>query len=69
MLGNAVVERFFGSLKHDWILKISHPTRADMLDDISAYMKYYNLERLHSANENKSPIEYEKSQLKVSGWT
>lgn len=22
---NAVVERFFGSLKHDWILKVHHP--------------------------------------------
>ena len=27
---NAVVERFFGSLKHDWILKIAQPTRAHM---------------------------------------
>jgi len=24
---NAVVERFFGSLKHDWILKVHQPTR------------------------------------------
>ncbi len=24
---NAVVERFFGSLKHDWIFKIAQPTR------------------------------------------
>ena len=25
---NAVVERFFGSLKHDWLLKVSQLTRA-----------------------------------------
>lgn len=24
---NSVVERFFGSLKHDWILKVRHETR------------------------------------------
>ena len=24
---NAVVERFFGSLKHDWIFKVAQPTR------------------------------------------
>ena len=24
---NAVVERLFGSLKHDWIMKLSHLTR------------------------------------------
>lgn len=27
---NAVVERFFGSLKHDWIFKIAQPTRDHM---------------------------------------
>jgi len=27
---NAVVERFFGSLKHDWILKVHQPTRENM---------------------------------------
>ena len=57
---NAVVERFFGSLKHDWILKITHPTRDHMKQDIAKYMKYYNLDRLHSANEDLSPIDFEK---------
>jgi putative transposase len=27
---NAVVERFFGSLKHDWLLKVAQPTREHM---------------------------------------
>jgi len=40
---NAVVERFFGSLKHDWILKIAQPTRDHMKADVTAYMKYYNV--------------------------
>ncbi len=40
---NAVVERFFGSLKHDWLFKVHQPTRAHMKQDVAAYMKYYNL--------------------------
>jgi putative transposase len=33
---NAVVERFFGSLKHDWIFKIEQPTRELMTKDVAA---------------------------------
>jgi len=65
---NAVVERFFGSLKHDWLLKIHQPTREFMKQDVAAYMRYYNLERLHSSNGDMSPINYESSLRKVSGW-
>jgi len=64
---NAVVERFFGSLKHDWIFKIAQPTREHMKIDVAAYMRYYNLERLHTANGDQSPIHYESSLKKVSG--
>ena len=65
---NAVVERFFGSLKHDWIFKVAQPTREYMKKDVAAYMRYYNLERLHTANGDQSPINYEYSLKKVSGW-
>jgi len=65
---NAVVERFFGSLKHDWLFKINQPTREFMKQDVAAYIKYYNLERLHSSNGDQSPIEFENPQLKVSGF-
>jgi len=61
---NAVVERFFGSLKHDWIFKIAQPTREHMRNDVAAYMRYYNLVRLHSANGDQSPINYEQSLKK-----
>lgn len=64
---NAVVERFFGSLKHDWLFKVAQPTRKHMTQDVAAYMKYYNLKRLHSSNNDMSPINYEKSQIKVAG--
>ena len=36
---NAVVERFFGSLKHDWIFKVHQPTRDQMRKDVAAYMR------------------------------
>jgi putative transposase len=39
---NAVVERCFGSLKPDWVLKVHQPTRARLRQDVAAYMKYYN---------------------------
>lgn len=63
---NAVVERFFGSLKHDWILKAHHATREEMAQDVAAYMRYYNLEMLHTANGDVSPVEYENYKNKVS---
>lgn len=66
---NAVVERFFGSLKHDWLLKVPQPTREHMKNDVAAYMRYYNLNRLHTANNDMSPINYENSFRKVSGLT
>jgi putative transposase len=66
---NAVVERFFGSLKHDWIFKVHQPTREHMKIDVAAYMRYYNLERLHTANDDMSPINYENSLRKVSSST
>lgn len=54
-----MVERFFGSLKHDWILKAPQPTREHMKADVAAYMRYYNVERLHSANNEVSPVNFE----------
>ena len=66
---NAVVERFFGSLKHDWLHKVPQPTRQHMKDDVAAYMRYYNLERLHTANGYKSPMDYENELRKVSGFS
>ena len=63
---NAVVERFFGSLKHDWLLKTNHSTREDMQKNVAAYMRYYNLRRLHTANDHMSPVNYENYKLRVS---
>jgi len=64
---NAVVERFLGSLKYDWIFKVAQPTRDHMKADVAVYMRYYNLHRLHPANGGVSPINFENTQIKVSG--
>uniref|UniRef100_UPI00187E276D IS3 family transposase n=1 Tax=Escherichia coli TaxID=562 RepID=UPI00187E276D len=63
---NAVVERFFGSLKHDWLFKKSHANRMEMRQDVLDYLRYYNLTRLHTANNYLSPVAYENSFRKVS---
>jgi putative transposase len=36
---NAVVERFFGSLKNEWLLNIYHLTRNGMKDDVEAHLR------------------------------
>jgi putative transposase len=66
---NALVERFFGNLKYDWLFKVAQPTREHMTQDVAAYVKYYNLDRLHSMSGDQSSIEYENSFRKVTGWT
>jgi putative transposase len=66
---NAVVERFFGSLKNEWLLKVIHLTRDSMKVDVQKYIQYYNHERLHSTLENLSPVAYEKRNLKVSNFS
>ncbi|KMT66944.1 hypothetical protein XM47_02265 [Catenovulum maritimum] len=55
--------------KLNWLLKVPQPTREQMKSDVAEYMKYYNLERLHSANNDQSPVECENSLRKVSGWS
>jgi len=63
---NAVVERFFGSLKYDWILKVAQPTREHIKQDVADYIRYYNQDRLHTANGSMSPVNYELSQVNLS---
>ena len=36
-LDNAVVERFFGSLKNEWLLNIYHLTRQGMNEDVRVF--------------------------------
>ena len=45
---NAVVERFFGSLKHEWLANVIHLTREGIINDVNQYIRYYNGTRLHA---------------------
>jgi len=62
---NAVMERFFGSLKHEWLALVSHKTRYSMTNDVNAYVRYYNGKRLHSTLKYKTPNDYENSLIQV----
>ena len=44
---NFVVDRFFGSLKNEWLLKVYHLTRQSMKQDVEHYIRYYNQQRRH----------------------
>ena len=57
---NASTERFFGSLKREWLAdRLSH-SRLAVMDDVNNYMTYYNQVRLHSTIDDMSPVQYEK---------
>ena len=56
---NAPVERFFSSLKREWITGNSYSDRDSLETDVKAYIAYYNAKRLHSTLGGMSPIEFE----------
>lgn len=47
--------------------KVAQPTREHMKNDVADYIRYYNLQRLHTANGDQSPINYENSLKNMSG--
>jgi transposase InsO family protein len=65
-LDNAVVERFFGSLKGERTSHRHYATRQEARDDVIDYIEmFYNSTRLHSYLGYVSPNEYE-ALLKVA---
>lgn len=58
---NAVMERFFGSLKSERTDNKIYATRAQAKADVIDYIEmFYNSERLHSTLGYMSPMQYEK---------
>ncbi|WP_434611567.1 IS3 family transposase [Pseudomonas sp. Z6-20] len=57
---NAPMERFFGSLKSEWVpetgYKLEHEARAD----VQRYVSRYNISRPHSYNDYRSPVAKER---------
>jgi putative transposase len=59
-LDNAVVERFFGSLKREWTGHCQYATRHEAKSAVIAYIEmFYNSSRKHSYLGYISPNEYE----------
>lgn len=58
---NAPVERFFSSLKREWIGDQLYMNRENAINDIREYVAvYYNAKRLHSTLGYMTPLNYEK---------
>lgn len=57
---NAVVERYFRTLKHDWMPQGAYASRKDAKKDVMDFIAYYNLERGHATLDYLSPADYEK---------
>ncbi|GAB4004059.1 IS3 family transposase [Glycomyces albus] len=59
---NAMAESFFGVLKNELVSRVSYATRAELKQDIMAWIElWYNRRRLHSANGYRPPIEVRES--------
>ena len=59
---NASVERFFKSLKEEWVGNHLYQTSAEAINELREYlMIYYNTKRLYSILGYKTPVDFEKS--------
>ena len=58
---NAVAESFFHTLKTELVYHEAYHTRTQAKQSIFEYIEvFYNRQRMHSANNNLSPVDYEK---------
>ena len=63
---NAVAESFFHSLKTECVYRHTLKTKAMARQVIFDYIEvFYNRQRLHSANDYLSPVNYEKIKASV----
>jgi transposase InsO family protein len=64
-LDNAVAESFFHTLKTELVHHEIYHTRKQAKQSIFEYIEvFYNRERIHSANKNLSPVEFEEKMLR-----
>ncbi len=61
---NAVAESFFHILKTELTHHVIFETRAEANQAIFEYIEvFYNRQRMHGANDNLSPVEFEEKML------
>lgn len=59
---NAPMERFFGSLKSEWVPDVGYEDMAQARPDLATYLYgYYNHRRPHSYNNYQTPAQAEKA--------
>ena len=63
---NAVMERFFRSLKVESTHRYPHQSQEERASTVSEYIHFYNTERIHSAIGSMSPVQYEQQFLKAA---
>ena len=61
---NAVMERFFRTLKVEAISRERYPTAEQLAWAVKKYLHFYHTKRLHSANGTMNPNQYEQLFLK-----
>lgn len=67
-LDNAVAESFFHTLKTELVHHQVYHTKKQAKQSIFEYIEvFYNRERMHGANDNLSPVEFEKRQKMLQG--
>lgn len=64
---NAPTERFFSSLKREWLTGV-YPTREAAVTDVRAYLAYYNSRRLHTTLGDRRPSNLREVLSWASGW-
>lgn len=62
---NAVVESFFASLKKERVYRTTYNNGKQARHDVYDYIGWYNHERMHSTNDNYSPVEYENQWIRA----
>lgn len=60
---NAIIERFFGSLKDEEVWTKEYETRAEAIEAIDAWIDFYRSERPHQALDYRSPLEHRAALL------
>ena len=64
---NAVMERFFWSLKHEWTNHQTFQNPADARLSVLRYIEtFYNSERLHQTLDYRSPNQFEADHAPAS---
>ena len=62
---NAIAERFFKTIKHEWLLRLKYKNYNELYKSIEEYITWYNTKRLHSSLEYLSPLEKEMEIRKI----